>query len=169
MDPVADQANRYMSFIDIVKPTEWLVHFSNDAYSIAKNGFQYGSDLDGLHLTTNKGDKQRFDEWGSFAFAFWADSRYAISAANNRKYGNEAVMFKSNSAIAVIHSGDEETQVIFEKEHAVDLVYLHDEYGDWAIDDVVTRRLLIQRENFKDIVDWVKNNFVQYRKRIVSR
>jgi len=148
--------------------TTWLVHFSNDASDIARSGFTHGmDDMDRLGLTT--WFKKESKTNGGYNFAFKAQSRYAIHAANQNKYGKHAVLFQ-NSGVLASHHADEESQVMFWGKDVDyrDIIELRNNYGDW---EVVSRRdgRVIRFGNFETVVAWVINNFSQYRKAITGR
>jgi len=77
----------------------WLIHFTNEPYSIAKNGFTIGmDDMERLGLTTYF--SKEYKSLGGYNFAFLAPSREANWAATKRRYGKSAVMFQ-NSGISL--------------------------------------------------------------------
>ena len=94
----------------MLRPDTWLVHFTDDGYDVARKGFRYGmDDMTRLGLTSwfNKESKK----FGGYNFAFVADGRSASSAASAKKYGKQAVMFRS-AGVEAYHWGDMEDQVI---------------------------------------------------------
>ena len=96
----------------LTKP-EWLIHFTDAAEAIEYKGFQQGHDeMEGLHLTTNFGN--RGIKGPGYNFAFFLNDRAVRQQleASQPKYGSQAVIFKS-TGVVVEHYGDEETQVIF--------------------------------------------------------
>jgi len=110
-------AYEHMSFNRLVRPT-WLVHFTDDPYEIASDGFQYGWDsTEGLGLTTHFTDNARKRGPG-YNFAFALGSRDARNAERGQhygdspKYGKHAVVFWGGG-VEAYHYGDEEDQVIF--------------------------------------------------------
>jgi hypothetical protein len=70
--PIAEYEYPAWSFFDnypeIIK-NQWLIHFTNEANSIAENGFEYGvDDMTKLGLTTSLGE---FDKkYGGYNFAY---------------------------------------------------------------------------------------------------
>ena len=136
----------------------WLVHFTDEPWSIEKRGFIYGhEDFRGIGLTTWKSEEGRKKRPG-FNFAFRADSRYSTWAANKGGYGKHAVVFWS-SGIEAYHSGDEEDQVIFWGPSVrKDIIFPIYNEGDWYIEGEDGRRLIEGRE-FDFIVDWVIANY----------
>lgn len=170
-DPSEAPTWTYMSFNQMVRPNTWLVHFADSATEIYFHGFTRGVDnLTKLGLTTQLPDYEK--DFGGYNFAFRANSRDAYSAAREGKYGKEAVMFRA-SGLEATHYGDEENQVIFYG-RSIDpgqIVLLTKEYDNWCVkmkDARDGRECAYVRENFSDVVNWVMNNFDQYRKRITD-
>lgn len=89
----------------LLKPSTWLVHYTDDAIGIATRGFKFGEpDVTKLGLTRYKSQRFRKDSPGyNFAYQLPTDER---------KYGDECVVFQS-AGVGVYHSGDEEDQVVF--------------------------------------------------------
>ena len=147
-----------MDYISLVKD-EWLIHFTENAYGISNNGFLYGiNELDKLCLTThfNMGLKQE----GGYNFAYPISYKKALKTGLN--YGSEAVVFRANG-IKVWHHGDEEYQVIFEGSTARDIIPLIISDEKWMAGDL--------NHGFEDLetaVNWINNNFNQYKKVLVS-
>lgn len=141
-----------------IKPNTWLIHFSNYAEYIWKEGFKHGADYDYMHLTKHMSEPGS----GEWAFAFVADEVPNIGF----KYGTSAVMFKSSSAIVAWHSGDDEPQVIFNREEAPvrDRVLISNYDGDWYVGDE-TRPLF--RGDLDNVIKWVMANYDQYKKKLV--
>lgn len=159
ISPVDQDPRDYFGTPTHVKPNEWLIHFSNAADQIWSGGFKYGADTDTMHLTKHVSEPG----YGEWAFAFIADEVPNIGD----KYGSEAVMFKSSSAIVAYHYGDNEPQVVFNRNEAPvrDLVYLrHDEDEDeWYVGD--NDHPYVQGK-LEDVISWVKNNYDQYRRKL---
>lgn len=121
------------SWFNLTRPklvkNQWLIHFTNDAEAIAKQGFKHGvRDLTRLgNATSNALHAKRSS--GKFNFA------YLVSDPGYRKgvkYGHEAVVFKANG-VAAWHEGDQETQVVFEGSTARDIKPITQEYGAWYV------------------------------------
>lgn len=160
----------------LIERLTWLIHFSDEAPSIARGGFQYGVDqMDRLGLTKWMGEYQK--EHGGYNFAFKADSRYAFHAASGHrgqaKYGRHAVMFQ-NSGVIAYHFGDEEDQVIFHGSDVDprDIILLMEVYGDWIVMPHPTKASRypgqlskeegVFRGDFEKVVKWVMQNHRQY-------
>ena len=92
----------------------WLIHFSDNAWQIWQEGFQYATDsIDRLGYSNAGSTKGKSSE--GFDFAYNAESnftRYMFNRWGEPKYGNEAVMFRA-SGVQATHFGDEEEQVMF--------------------------------------------------------
>lgn len=157
----------YLEDPSLVK-NKWLIHFSDDAYNIAKNGFIYGvDDIDLLAYTTHL--NQSAKEQGGYNFAYLASDfdRFYKGFHGKPKYGSEAVLFRA-SGVKLWHIGDEEYQVIFYGDTAKDFIYLHydeDSY-QWQIISTKTDRVLFYDEDLNTLVKWVENNYRQYQKHL---
>lgn len=173
--PIADAEYPAWSFFDdtpeLVK-NQWLIHFTNSADNIAKNGFKYGvDDMTKLGLTTHLSE---FDKkYGGYNFAYtlkdfqkYGKSSYGNWTKSGYKYGNEAVVFNA-SGIKVWHHGDNEPQVIFYGNTAKNIIPITiGEQAKWAIYSK-NGRLLYENDNLPKVVNWVVNNYQQYRKNFV--
>jgi len=163
-DSMQDQYDQpsyeHMEYRELVKPT-WLLHFTNDADSISMGGFEYGHEdlYQGLHLTTNKRNRQQYP---GYNFAVYPGSRDARGIANSDKYGKEAVLFWS-AGIEAYHYGDEEHQVIFWGPSVnPNMIFpITKEYDNWQIigEDY---RVLKESEDIDDIVQWIQTNWRMY-------
>ena len=153
-----EPAYRHLDFRRIQNPG-WLVHFTNEPWSIVKEGFIYGhEEYSGLGLTTHKTEEAR-KKYSGFNFAFDADSRGASDAAGSGKYGKHAVVFWGSGVVAY-HWGDEESQVIFWGP-SVDrnmIFALYKDSGDWEV-VAENGRTMIYGKSFDEAVDWVENNY----------
>ncbi len=150
----------------IVKNT-WLIHFTDDAGSIAAEGFRFGAhDLDQLALTTSW--TQESKKGGTYVFAYDA-SDYEKYTGSSSKYGSEAVLFRA-SGVSAWHQGDRENQVIFDGRTAKYIIPLYEYNGEWMANGIGKngREEDADGDNLFDshseAVDWVTKNFRQYRK-----
>jgi len=157
-----------MDYRSYVKPT-WLIHFTDDARSIADNGFEFGhEEMDrGLHLTTNKGERR---SGPGYNFAFEVSDSNALSGD---KYGDEAVVFWGDG-VKVYHYGDEEDQVIFWGKN-VDprmIFPITKSDGSWVVEHPGRDEPLygvppyyaepddkFEDPDLSDVIDWVINNY----------
>ena len=155
----------YMSYDKLLKNNTWLVHFSDEVSKIESEGFAQGhEDERSLGLTTYF--KDRKNKGPGWNFAFVAASKDAANAAANKKYGKHAVLFQS-AGVQVRHHGDEENQVIFKGEGVHEVVPLYkDENGEWTIESSRDNRQIIKGD-FTQIINWVFQNYAQYRRVIV--
>lgn len=151
----------YYDTPQILKNT-WLVHFTNNGDDIVKNGFTKGvNEIEKLALTTHLGDFDKKYGGYNFAYTITDFKKYAKNRLGY-KYGKELVIFKS-SGVRLWHSGDDENQTIFWGKEAIHINCIHNEYGDWVIRNKVGNKIY-ENENLEKVVDWVVNNYDQYRK-----
>jgi len=151
----------------ILKP-QWLLHFSDNAYSISKDGFKYGiSEMSKLGLTTQQSEYDK--KWGGYNFAYLVDDSNKYS--NNRdgyKYGKEAILFIS-SGVLTYHYSDEEPQVIFWGEFARNIIYIEKINYGYGIASLKDGNIIFEADTIEEVAYWAINNFNQYRKSIVSK
>jgi hypothetical protein len=141
----------FMSFIKQIN-TQWLVHFTDDPYSIQRSGFQnLIPSVDKLGLTTRL-NTIRTDDHG-YGFAFEPGD----VPSNATRYGDEAVMFRS-PGVKVFHYGDEEDQVIFSKrasdESSIVAVF-HQRDGGWRPDIPEAEGNFY---SFSSLANWLSRN-----------
>ena len=147
---------------EIIK-NQWLIHFSDNAESIAEEGFKYGVDeMEKLGLTTHLSE---FDKkYGGYNFAYTLQDfkRYARKVSKGYSYGREAVVFRA-SGIRLYHNSDHEYQTIFYGNTARDIVLISEGYSaDWA----VTKKdgtIIFENGSFERVVKWVIQNYAQYK------
>ena len=159
----------YFDSAEVIK-NQWLIHFTNDADSIASEGFTRGvNEIDKLGLTTLLGDF--YKKYGGYNFAYRIEDykRYANSTRYSSipfKYGKEAVIFNA-SGVRLWHHGDEEPQVIFYGNTAKNIIAITEgEEYRWAVRHAKTNRIIFENDDFDRVVQWVVNNFIQYRNAI---
>ena len=158
----------YFDSVQLIK-NQWLIHFTNDADSIAREGFTRGvNEMDKLGLTTHLGDF--YKKYGGYNFAYTIQDYKKHSGTRylqqKFKYGNEAVIFNA-SGLRLWHHGDEEPQVIFFGNTAKNIIPITGgEDKDWAVRNSKTNRIIFEDDNFDKVVQWVINNFIQYRNAI---
>jgi hypothetical protein len=164
--PISDSEYPAWSYFDdspeVVK-NQWLIHFTNDADGISRNGFKYGvDDMTKLGLTTHLGE---FDKkYGGYNFAYLLSDfdRYG-SDRDGYKYGREAVIFNA-SGIKLWHHGDNEPQVIFYGKTARNIIpIIEGENSKWGIYGK-NGRLLFENDKLERVVQWLTQNYQQYRK-----
>lgn len=162
----------YMDNASVIKNT-WLVHESNSIDDIIRNGFQYGiEDYTKLGLTTRYSDdaKKRHKDEDFYLFSYTSHDfdRYGKDGRRGLKYGDEFVVFRS-SGVRVYHNSDDEYQTIFSAREARDFVPVFELYGDYVVNDVNSGRLIYKNENPTVVVNWIINNYEQYKNRICQR
>ena len=179
----AEEAPTFLSvsYQGVVK-NQWLIHFTDSPDDIQREGFTKGvDDLSTLALTTHLSEASKSSGGYNFAYNLSDYIRGKGSPANPHaqwQYGESAVMFRA-SGIQTYHFGDDESQVIFWGPSAKDIVALskgyfnayNEEYEEsseeegWIVDSCKLRDSPVYgAEDLEDVVDWVVNNFEQYRK-----
>ena len=144
-----------MSFVRVVK-NEWCIHFGEDSYSIARNGFKYGTgDVEQLAYTSRSANGHE-----GYNFAFPANYNRI-----NTDYGEEAVLFQT-SGVEIYHEGDCEHQVVFWGPYAKNFIPIKQVYGEWYVYGN-KGQILYKSEDIDDIIRWAMNNKEQYRKQIM--
>ena len=179
-DPANTPSQAFYSDIQLLDRQTWLVHFSDDAMNIARDGFKYGMDqMDKLGLTTYFKDTGFDKGRGGYNFAFEAGSRWANNAARQGKYGTDVVMF-TNAGVKAWHSGDEEDQVMFwganVDPRSIILISKSDDYTmheGWCVSQHPSkgrfeRDCVYQNEDFDTVTNWVEQNWRQYAKIITG-
>jgi hypothetical protein len=142
---------------------QWLIHFTDNANDIAKEGFKYGIDeMEKLGLTCHLSEFEK--KYGGYNFAYTLSDfpKYA-KKSRGYKYGSEAVVFNA-SGIKVWHYGDEEPQVIFYGNTAKNIIPITSgENAEFAIYNK-NNKILYENDDLKNVVYWLIKNFNQYRK-----
>lgn len=172
--PAEAPTKSYMSLVGarLLPRTTWLVHFSNQADAIKRQGFVYGmDDMDRLGLTTHFTNGAK--KFGGYNFAYVADSRYAVIGAREDKYGEHAVVFQ-NAGVLVDHWSDEEQQVIFYGKDVSprNLIELRGERdGTFGVVPVVRiqNREYLFSGKYPAVIQWIQTNHQQYRTQLYGR
>lgn len=148
---------------------QWLIHFTEDANSIASEGFKFGvDDMTKLGLTTELGEF--YKKYGGYNFAYTLSDfvKYGsrdYTEGGGYKYGKEAIVFNA-SGIRVWHFGDEEYQTIFYGNTATNIIPITSgENKKWAIYNK-TGKILFKNDNLEKVVNWLITNYSQYRKNL---
>jgi len=160
-------AEELPSWVYLDNPTlikkQWLIHFSDSASDIAKEGFKYGADsVDKLGLTTWLSSFDKANGGYNFAYTLNDFEKYGNNSNNDYKYGKEAVLFIS-SGIKTYHWGDAEPQVIFWGKLAQDIVLLENNEDNWFITNTKNGNVIYQNKKLSEVVKWVETNYRQYR------
>jgi hypothetical protein len=150
----------------LLPPSTWLVHFSDEAWGIAHDGFAKGQDEWEFRRLALTGSWKEPDGPG-WNFAFQALGRDALVAAREFKYGEGAVLFQS-AGVEAFHNGDEESQVMFlgRLVRRVVLLGYDKDSGEWYVYDRRIDRSL-RSGTYEQVARWVIDHHVQYRKAIV--
>lgn len=152
--------SEYPTWVFMDKPkifkNNWLIHFTDDAISIAENGFKYGVyDMEKLGLTRHLSQYDKGEPGYNFAFN--------IHDRLNKNYGKEAVIFKA-SGIRFWHYEDEEWQVIFKGDTAKNIVpIVEGENKTYGIFNKNNGATIYEDNDIENIINWVVNNYNQYK------
>lgn len=153
---------------------QWLIHFTDNADGIAKDGFKYGVyDITKLGFTVSVAEFEK--KYGGYNFAFtlrdfqkYGLSSYGDWTKSGYKYGNEAVLFNA-SGIKAWHHGDQEPQVIFYGDTARNIIPITaGEDSKFAVYNK-KGKLLYQNDSLPQVVNWIVKNYQQYRNVITYR
>jgi len=172
------------SYFDKAKviQNQWMIHFTDEADSIAVNGFtNLVSDIRLLGLTTHIGPNSpdRSDEGYGFAYLANDFKKYAHNSRGTRgewKYGSECVLFRA-SGIQAFHWGDEEPQTIFYGPTAKNIIPITGgDKATYAVGDMRGRQhrhkhkstyIVYENDDLETVVDWAIANYDQY-KNVIS-
>ncbi|MEE3309735.1 hypothetical protein, partial [Sharpea azabuensis] len=149
-----------MDFIRLVE-NEWCIHFTSDAYNIAREGFTGGTpEIDDLAYTG--AGRQKIG--AGYDFAFLIHDR----SVDFNGYGDEAVIFRASGVLAR-HYGDEQDQVIFWGPSVKEIIPIKtSEYsGDWEIEGL-NGQIFKKAEKPSELADWATDNLPQYRNQILA-
>lgn len=144
----------------------WLVHNSDSAWDIWREGFKYGDDM-GQLAYTNAGSTAG-KEYGDYLFAFPIDS--APGPTRGRlKYGESSIVF-IGTGNEFYHRGDEEDQVIFDRRLPKGCFIVtkqeydnEDGYADyWCVFGENERHPLYHSEEYSDCLKWIRKNGNRY-------
>ncbi|MFW5847578.1 MAG: hypothetical protein ACOCVF_01480 [bacterium] len=153
----------FFSNPDLVK-NQWLIHFTHDAESIAREGFTMGvDDINMLGLTTYLSDSSK--KYGGYNFAYTINDflKYNNASRNNLKYGEEVVLFTA-SGLRLFHYGDDEYQVIFYGSTAKNIIPIQEgEELAWGVYNSATSQLIQEFDELDKMVSWCIHNFPQYK------
>jgi len=149
---------------------QWLVHYTNNPWGIIHDGFCGSPYVEELGLTLGgRSQRQKTRCKGGYNFAFTLDE-YGSRA----HYGDALILFRA-SGVSVYHMGDNEEQVIFDGATARDMVVIEKcevdkeaQYGtQWCVGERPEGGPIFASDDFTDVVDWVVDNYEQY-KRVLS-
>lgn len=158
-DPAFAPAYLHFSNVKLQPRGSWLIHFTNQG---PFDGFTSGATMDRLALSTWWKEKSKArcpenlsDGLGDldyvYGFAFDIGRREALSGA--RKYGKNAVLFRSDAGVEAWHHGDEEWQVIFPCCSEYDVIPIYGAGGSFYLQMKNSDREL----EFDSIGDLIRN------------
>lgn len=155
----------YFQEPEIVK-NQFLIHFTNDAMGIASQGFQgLATNLARLGLTTyTRHEKYDRDSDGyGFAYTMNDYAKYAFGRRTELKYGDQAVIFRA-SGLRLYHNTDNEYQTIFAGSTARNIIPITSgQTARYGVYNKQTRAVLREADDINTVVDWVVNNYNQYK------
>jgi len=163
------------SWLYLKQPTllknQWLVHGTTflDGRMMVTKGFIKGiNDPTKVGLTTWL-EGEKIGEGYNFAYTPEDFAQYGFDGEAT-KYGDGTLLVFRASGIRCWHSGDDEYQTIFNGKTARDIVLIREVMGTYAIYSKNGNPLVhtdVQgKSSPTDLVDWVVNNYDQYRKSI---
>lgn len=173
---------------------EWMVHFSDYADKIAKEGFTKGNDYDGKLKSATY---QRGKTEGGYNYAYLASDVIGGKGYKFLDYLKERetpfVMFKGNG-YRFHHNQDEEDQVVLNNIHKGTMVFVRRLYDQWCVlstanpnwkkrtKDInpksederfamynprnIIEGILYSDDDINKVIKWVVNNFDQYHNKI---
>lgn len=173
---------------------EWMVHFSDYADKIAKEGFTKGNDYDG---NLKSATYQRGKTEGGYNYAYLASDVIGGKGYKFLDYLKERetpfVMFKGNG-YRFHHNQDEEDQVVLNNIQKGTMVFVRRLYDQWCVlstanpnwknrrKDInprpederfamynprnIIEGILYSDDDIDKVIKWVMNNFDQYRSKI---
>lgn len=159
-----DSTKSYMRLIrpTLLPATTWLVHYTNDAMSIAAHGFIYGApDKQDLVLTRQKSTSARTETSG-YNFAFLASHPEDVS--NGEFYGRQCVVFQSSGTMTH-HRTDNEHQIVFDGAHVnpKSIFPLYQRGNNWCVINHKTKTVLFKNKDINVVIKWIIENHNQYR------
>ena len=173
---------------------EWMVHFSDYADKIAKEGFTKGNDYDGKLKSVTY---QRGKTEGGYNYAYLASDVIGSKGSKFLDYLKERetpfVMFKGNG-YRFHHNQDEENQVVLNNIQKDTMVFVRRFYDQWCVlstanpnwknrtKDInpkpederfamynprnIIEGILYSDDDIDKVIKWVMNNFDQYHNKI---
>jgi len=168
--PEPTPAHRYYIFKRLLNQNNWLIHFSSDAKSIKRNGFEIGvENINDLPLTRVYAHAQ--DKAGyNFAYLVkdYINSSVPLTYLLNHNFKETAnsglLMFKS-SGVIVDHLADENEEVIFDgasvnpKKIVLILPDQSSSYKNWIVKSQNPEIPDPFSGSILDAIKWVKNNW----------
>lgn len=163
------QASPYNCFAD-ADPVinHWLLHMSDKADDIFKEGFKFGTDASHLGYSSPYTDK-----YGEYGFAYDISNGIDESDIHQHgryRYGNQAVVF-IGSGMKAFHWGDEEDQVMFDRNSVKGCFLISqdssDEMTGYSVfgtdpDNGSAKKLMGPVETISQCANWIVNNGDDY-------
>lgn len=143
----------------------WIIHFTEDAMSIAYDGFKHGTEEIDRLAYTGAGYTDGKKEGYNFGYDINDFDKFYLAYRGKPKYGSEAVLCQA-SGVKVWHYNDEEYQVIFWGPSAKNIIPIYNNNGYWKIMSMKTDNKIVEFEKLTDLVNWVMQNKEQYRKHL---
>jgi hypothetical protein len=148
-----------LTYLKYQKPG-WLIHFTDHAKNISKNGFLFGHRQDEfLGLSYTKNESMWFNSKGRSGYNY-AYSIYSPSVdLNGPNFGAEAVVFWGDG-VKVYHAGDDENQIIFwGPDISPDRIFpIFNKMGEYVVYNK-SGRLVKTSSLPMEIAEWVSNNY----------
>ena len=147
----------------------WLVHNSDNAWDIWREGFKYGDDMGDLAYS-NAGST-RGKEYGDYLFAFPIDDAPSPTDRDGLKYGKASIVF-IGTGNEFYHYGDQEDQVIFDRRQPKGCFIVakmdYDNEDGWAeywcVIGENERHPLYHDEDYDACLAWIERNGDRYLK-----
>lgn len=145
----------------------WVIHISDHADFIQKDGFRYGvRDVSRLGLTNMMGHYDKSDVGYNFAYTPIDADKYGRSKRGGLRYGgyNTAVIFKVDGVL-VYHGSDDDNQVVFwgpDARHINKLIFDTDT-DTWVLCGTHGERL-VEKSKAVDIAKWLDDNHRKHKK-----
>lgn len=141
----------------------WLVHNSDNAWDIWRDGFMYGNDIG--QLAYSGAGSTRGKEYGDYLFAFPIDDAPSPSMRDGLKYGEASIVF-IGTGNEFYHYGDEENQVIFDRREPKGcFIVVEQEYGNddgygnyWCVIGDNEYHPLFHSEEYRECMKWIMRN-----------
>lgn len=158
-----EQLQTHFDFTRLIR-NGWLVSWTNDAHSVARDGFTSGVQIGNeyqLGLSTHYTDESKS---GGYTFSYSAERPKYYKYGD--KYGSEVVLYQG-SGVEAYHYGDEEQQVISIGKYARNLIPIFKgEGGDFYVGDDEEHPYAIGE--LEEVVNWCIKNFDQYKRKLVT-
>lgn len=147
----------------------WLVHNSDNAWDIWREGFKYGDDMGDLAYSNAGSTKGK--EYGDYLFAFPIDDAPSPTDRDGLKYGKASIVF-IGTGNEFYHYGDQEDQVIFDRRQPKGCFIVakmdYDNEDGWAeywcVIGENERHPLYHDEDYDACLDWIERNGDRYLK-----